>query len=140
MATLNGATLSQAQQLVRNFMASGNVQQIGTGQARQVQTKQEFVDTWAALYSQFPKAGDSRVHMHTGTGGALLALVLNHSAASVKAELLTTLNNNGAAVGYILAEPMADGRQARYEIAKSGCSTSDFRDAAAHRGLFVGSC
>jgi hypothetical protein len=132
MATLTTDTMHQARTLVTNFLATGDIQTPGPAPTRKLETAQDFVDAWEKLMPQFPEAERRRASIRTGTGGALIAL-LERLPRQVAERLAHELHNNGAAVGYVTVESGA-----RYEIAKSGCSTSDFSDYATRRGLWAG--
>jgi hypothetical protein len=139
MATLQNPMLQEARTYVRNYLATGNIStQAPEGEPKKLKTVDEFANAYNTMFDQVVAShggtgsvSDRRAHIHTGTGGVLIAL-MEQTESPLKEELMKTVNNNGSSMGYIVI----NGQNAN--IAKSPCTTHDVADFANHRGLWAG--
>jgi len=140
MATLNTTTWQQAKTYVDNFLKSGNIDQSGSGAARAVDTPEVLLDCYGAtngLYNQITKkhgGNDGAIHGHTGTAGALIALLDRMPSKAQARQIAQTLLGGGSGAGYIV---MSDGQHATVRRT-SGCTRSDLTKYANQTGIFAG--
>lgn len=139
MATLNATTWTQAKTYVAEFIRTGDISGTGRSPISIPRNADQFVPLAEALFLQVTKkhGGDGAAyHNHTGTAGALIALidkVRTDGDAQLARTIAQQIWNNGQGVGYIMTSTgRVDFR------GTSGCTRSDLASYVNSRGIFQG--
>jgi hypothetical protein len=139
MATLNATTWTQAKSYVASFIRTGDISGSGNSPIAVPKNADQFVPLAEKLFQQVTQkhGGDGGAyHNHTGTAGALIALidkVRTDGDAGLAKQIAQQIWNNGQGVGYIMTSTgRVDFR------GTSGCTRSDLSSYVNGRGVFQG--
>ena len=139
MATLNANTWKQAQTYVSNFLRTGDIGGNGSQQIPVPNSTDMFVPTAEVLFQQVIQkhGGDPNAyHGHTGTAGALIALIdqvrVSGNPAMAR-QVAESIHNKGSGRGFVMTS------QGSVEFkGTSGCTRSDLQKYLSGSGVFQG--